>query len=120
MNGYHLILSSGKLTNGPYTEKAVNTFLSYMDRPPKAGVAVIVICEFLGLANNDPGVAYKLFSIMRALLDVYFEDIGVVFPRRVQYEEKMIEYCNFVWTRLTILATPNMPDTRAASRGSEA
>jgi hypothetical protein len=104
MNGYHTILGGGKMTNGPYFAKDVNKFLSLLDPAPEGGLAVIVICEFLGLACNHLPSAYRLYREMVPLLNEYFKNIGVVRPRWIQYEEKMIDYCNFAWNRLSILA----------------
>lgn len=101
------------MSNGPYSAQQVSKFLSYgiPERHGKQnGLAVIVICEFLGLANHDPHRAYSLFFFLLGLLDEYFEAVGVLKPRWVQYEEKMIDYCNFAWNRLVIMAKANMPD----------
>ena len=104
MNGYHMTIGSGSITNGPFFAKDVNTFLGLLDPPPKEGLAIIVVCEFLSLVNNSPYSAHQLYEEMVCLLHKYFENIGVTKPRWIQYEEKMIDYCNFAWNRLTILA----------------
>jgi hypothetical protein len=96
--------------NGPYSAREVNKFLSLVETPPKEGLSVLVICEFLGLANNDPERAYKLYTFMIPHLQYYFDVAGIAIPRWVQYEAKMIDYCDFAWNRFIIWAKGNMRD----------
>lgn len=113
MNEYHAVINNGKITNGPYSPQEVNRFLSHPipERHGKQnGLAISIVCEFIGLANKNPDRAYSLFIYLLGLLDEYFEAVGVPQPRWLQYEEKMIDYCNFAWNRLVIMARPNMPD----------
>jgi hypothetical protein len=110
MNQYHEKNYGSGIMNGPFFAKEVNRFLSLMETPPKEGLSVLVICEFLGLANNDPERAYKMYAYMLLNLQYYFNAAGIAIPRWVQYEEKMIDYCNFAWNRFIILSKGNMRD----------